>query len=98
MNLLFNFHIKIPIKYCKNGKLVVAPGYPCVLAVSFIYIISAIVTAVFTYDVFYKATAAVYIPIFIGSLIVTFYFNKTALTDAGTMPRRNIDEILLKNE
>ena len=87
----------MPIKYCKDGKTVVAPGYPCVLCVSIIYVASAVTTVLFTYDMFYKATLAIYIPIIIGSILVTYFFNKTALTDAGTMPRRSIDNILLSH-
>ena len=71
-----------------------APGYPCVVMLSVIYIAAAICTTIFTYDYFKKATIAVYIPLYIGAIIVTWFFNLTALTDAGILPRRDIDVLL----
>ena len=58
---------------------------------SLIYIGAAVCTTIFTYDYFKKATIAVYIPLYIGAIITTYYFNLTAITDAGILPRRNIN-------
>ena len=55
---------------------------------------AAICTTLFTYDYFKKATVAVYIPLYVGAIITTYYFNLTALTDAGILPRRDVDLIL----
>ena len=55
---------------------------------------AAICTTLFTYDYFKKATVAVYIPLYIVSIITTYYFNLNALTDAGILPRRDVDLIL----
>ena len=58
-----------------------APGYPCVIMLSVIYIAAAICTTIFTYDYFKKATIAVYIPLYIGAIIVTWFFNEETQTN-----------------